>query len=286
MSSDQPAHSNGYVFDAESGTETARLMHQDRLMTSAMGGIFPEPIDLSRVSTILDIGCGPGGWVLDVAREYPDKEIIGTDISNTTIQYAQARVQSQGLDNARFRLMDATQGLDFPDESFDLVNARLIQGFMAREAWPELLKECMRVTRPGGIIRLTETEWAISNSAALEQITEIFTRAMNKAGKSFSPYGRHIAITPMLERLEREAGYQNIKHMAHVVNHSAGSAAFEGFYQDYVIGFKTVQPFLVRVGATTPEEINQVYERMQMEMSKADFCSLWFILTVWGQKSL
>jgi tRNA G46 methylase TrmB len=49
----------------------ARLMIQDRLLTKGMGGLFPERADLSNLHRILDIGCGPGAWALDMADAYP-----------------------------------------------------------------------------------------------------------------------------------------------------------------------------------------------------------------------
>src|SRR5437588_5676239 len=96
---------NAYFNDPESGAEMARLTDQDRLLTKGMGGLFPERSDLSSIQRILDIGCGPGGWTLDVAYTYPDKEVVGIDISQTMINYARARARVQGLDNASFRVM-------------------------------------------------------------------------------------------------------------------------------------------------------------------------------------
>jgi len=49
-----------YVIDIENGAETARLMQQHRLVTGGMGGLFPEPLDISQAKHILDIACGPG----------------------------------------------------------------------------------------------------------------------------------------------------------------------------------------------------------------------------------
>src|SRR6266566_8486846 len=98
---------NSYVIDIENGAETARLMHQHRLITTGMGGLFPEPLDISQVQHILDIACGPGDWALDVAFEYPEIEVMGIDLSRTMVEYARARAGARGLDNARFCVMDA-----------------------------------------------------------------------------------------------------------------------------------------------------------------------------------
>ncbi len=81
MSTDQPSNETTYFVDAENAAEMARLMNQDRIITKNMGGLFPEQFDLSRVSDVLDIGCGPSGWVLDVAYTYPTMHVAGIDVS-------------------------------------------------------------------------------------------------------------------------------------------------------------------------------------------------------------
>src|SRR5690348_2243030 len=107
---------NSYFIDHESGSEMARrLLDQDRLYTRSMGGFFSERFDLSRINRILDIGCGPGGWVQELAFAYPEKEIVGCDISQAMIEYARAQANVQELDNAHFHIMDVTRPLDFAD---------------------------------------------------------------------------------------------------------------------------------------------------------------------------
>ncbi len=44
---------NNYFIDAESATEMARLINQDRLFTENMGGLFPERNDVSSMHDIL-----------------------------------------------------------------------------------------------------------------------------------------------------------------------------------------------------------------------------------------
>src|SRR5579859_6069735 len=112
---------NAYIIDAESATEMARLLDQDKMLTQAMGGIFPERADLSEIFDVLDIACGPGGWVHEVAHTYPEMEVVGVDISQRMITYARTHAQVRKLPNARFIVMDVLKPLDFPDASFDLV---------------------------------------------------------------------------------------------------------------------------------------------------------------------
>src|SRR6266550_5114635 len=165
-----PSEENAYVIDIESAAELARLLHQDRHVTKSMGGLLAEQSDISNIHDVIDVACGPGGWALEVADRYPDIKVVGIDISKSMIEYARALAKAQKLKNVEFLVMDALKPLDFPNASFDLVNARFIQGFMPPHAWPALLQECLRVCRPGGIIRLTEIEAAITNTPASEKL--------------------------------------------------------------------------------------------------------------------
>jgi len=276
---------NNYFIGAESATELARLINQDRLLTENMGGLFPEFQDISSIHDILDIACGPGGWVLDVATAFPEIRAVGIDISDTMIEYARASAWSRGLDNASFLVMEALEPLEFADDSFDMVNARSIFGFMPRTAWPGLIQECMRITRPGGIIHLTEFDtYGTTNISAVEKINEIGLRAFKLAGQSFSPDGRSLGITPMLGRFLRDAGCINIQKKAHAFDFSLGTEAYETMYNNSQAFFKLFQPFLVKMKVATQEELDMLYQQALGEMMLDDFCGVWFYLSVWGEK--
>jgi ubiquinone/menaquinone biosynthesis C-methylase UbiE len=281
---DSPRDENVYFNDPESGAEMARLLSQDHLITKGMGGLFSERSDLSGIHRILDAACGPGGWALEVAFTYPEIEVVGFDISRAMIDYARARVQVQGMDNADFLVMDIQKSLDFPNKSFDLVNARFIN-FLPAAAWPKLMQEFKRITRPGGTIRLTESEWwYFTNSPALENLNAMIIRALKLQGESFTESGRFTGVLPMLGRFLLDAGCASVNYKSHVIDYSFGTEAHEGFRRDAAAVFKLFQPFIVRMGVATQEEVNWLYERMQFEMLKEDFRGLMLPLTAWGEK--
>ncbi len=284
MSVDPGHDDTGYIMDAENAAEMARLIRQGRLMTRGMGGLFPQSIDLSSVRRVLDLACGPGEWATAVATTYPHMRVSGIDISQLMIAYAHSQVQEQDINNATFLVGNVREHLPFADNSFDLVNGRFLFAFMSPTAWPELFQECVRITRPGGFLLLTETESPLTNSLATEKIAALAAEAMKKAGQSLSPDGRHVGITPMLGKFFRDAGYTNIEYKAHVLDCSAGTEVYQDIFHDYVTLYKQVQPYLIQQGVTTQEEIEGVYQRMLEEQQLPDFCELWIYLSVWGQK--
>lgn len=276
---------NTYVLDAESAAEMARLMRQDQLMTAGMGGIFPEPIDLSSIQRVLDLACGPGGWPLEVAYTYSDMDITGIDISERMISYASAQARVQQRTNLNFRVMDALQPLDFPDASFDLVNARLISGFMRREKWPRLIQECLRVLRPGGILRLTEVEAGMTNKPFHEKALQVGMQAMNLAGLNFSPNGVRYGIVHMLPAFFRQAGLSVLGTKAHYIEYSFGTPAHEGFYHDLAIALPLYDRLVVGLKLYSAEDWSNLAQKALAEMHDADFCAAWMLVTIWGSKS-
>ncbi len=279
-----PTGGNIYMNDPESGAEMGRLIDQDYLVTQCMGGPLPERAnDFAGIDRILDIGCGPGGWLLDIAFEHPEIEVVGIDISRAMTSYAQARAEVQGLSNASFHTMDMLEPLQFPENSFDLVSSRFI-GFIPTKAWPTFLGECVRVTRPGGIIRLVESDGLIGTSLALEQQMGMLVRALKKTGQSFSPSGNLGGMTPMMRSLLRDAGCNNIQHRAHVIDYSFGQEVHQAFCKDFFLAFRLAQPSLIRRGVATQEELDRLQRQFEWDMRQEDFRGMMFLLTAWGHK--
>jgi hypothetical protein len=50
---------NTYIIDAESGTEMARLIDQQHMMTRAMSGLLPADFQPAPDKVVLDLACGP-----------------------------------------------------------------------------------------------------------------------------------------------------------------------------------------------------------------------------------
>jgi ubiquinone/menaquinone biosynthesis C-methylase UbiE len=274
---------NTYIMDAENAAEIARLSHLHRLITFSMGGLLPEISHVTSLRTMLDIASGPGDWVLAMAANYPDIQVTGIDISPLLTEYASARAQEQGLTNAHFCQMDAMQPLAFTDHSFDLIHARYLYTFMLADAWPRLLQECVRVTRPGGIIHLTEAELSQSNSAAHERFAQLITQALQRAHMSFSPHGQHIGITPMMGRFLRDAGCCNIRRAAYVLDYSFGEESYNQGYQYMVAGCKLVQPFLLAMDVAEEQELDRLHHLLQEEMLAPEFCGSYVFVTAWGE---
>src|SRR5579884_3334604 len=178
-----------FVLDKSNQEELKRLIVQERMVTEAMGGVLPEQQDPTQFHRVLDIACGPGGWIIDVAQTFPQIEkLYGIDISPTMIHYAQARAEELQLPKERveFLIMDALMVLEFPDNFFDLINFRFGVGFMRQWDWPKMFSEMHRVLKPHGTVRIVEGEVnAESSSTALSTFEASFRRGFQRAGYIF-----------------------------------------------------------------------------------------------------
>ncbi len=272
-----------YFVNPDEEAELARLLDVDSATTREMG-IFPADYSLAAGSYVLDLACGPGGWACKVAEAYPESEVIGIDISQKMMRYARAQAQAQRLDNASFQVGNILQPLEFPDDAFDFVNARLISSFMPVDAWPTFVNECLRITRPGGTIRLTEAEWMFTNGRASEHFADLVTRAMWQDGKSFAPDGKRFGATLQLLHFLAAAGLINLKKHAYYIDYSYGTEQHETWYKQTLLMYPRLAPLLIKTGVATRQEIEQICEQISIEMQEPDFRGGLFFLSVWGMK--
>jgi ubiquinone/menaquinone biosynthesis C-methylase UbiE len=272
-----------FVQDRKSEKELTRLAIQDRLITTAMGGVLPEQADPTVFHRVLDVGCGTGGWLIEAAQTYPMMSLMGIDISQRMIKYARAQANAHQLnDRVEFCVMDALETLEFPAACFDLVNLRFGVSFVRTWDWPRMLGELLRVTRPGGVVRVTDIE-AIhqSNSLALMQLLEILQCAFYRAGHLFTQ--ETTGVTDHLVRLLDQYGWKQVQMKNHVMEYRAGTVQGEAYYEDIMLGFRTVRPFIQKWGCAS-KDYEVIYQQALGEMRQPDFLAVANLLTVWGNK--
>ncbi|MCK7581392.1 MAG: class I SAM-dependent methyltransferase [Chromatiales bacterium] len=110
-----------------------------------------------RVS-ILVAGCGTGLHSLDVARRYPEAQILAVDLSLASLAYAKRKTHELGVTNVRYAQADILR-LNELDESFDLIESvgvlHHLQDPIA--GWKALLAHL----RPDGFMSIgLYSEWA------------------------------------------------------------------------------------------------------------------------------
>jgi ubiquinone/menaquinone biosynthesis C-methylase UbiE len=273
-----------FVQDRESKEELERLRVFDDLLTAGMGGVLPEQPDPVGFQRVLDVGCGTGGWLSEAARTYPGmSRLVGVDVSHKFVEYARKETEvAQASDRVEFREGDALRMLEFPADSFDLVNHRAASSWLRKWDWPKLLLEYQRVSRPEGVIRITEPAWIVeSNSPALTQLYELFLQAGYQAGHLFSPASD--SVTGELAHLLYQHGLQQVQTRSYALEYRAGTIEGHYYVETIRLFFRTILPFL-RKWSRVPEDYGTLYHRMLSEIQQPDFVATWSLLTAWGRK--
>ncbi|XEV01504.1 hypothetical protein FSHL1_006791 [Fusarium sambucinum] len=131
---------------------------------------------------VLDVGTGTGIWAIDFADQYPNAEVIGTDLSPIQPSWVPP--------NVKFELEDATRDWTWSDNSFDFVHMRYLIGAIAD--WGALFKEAFRCCKPGGSIESVEVnpvfysdDETIKDATAIQTWNKLFKEASKAFGRSF-----------------------------------------------------------------------------------------------------
>ena len=105
---------------------------------------------------VLDLGCGPGAQVAQMARLLPACRFIGLDLSEQMLHAAAAHVATLGIRNIEFRLGDVTE-LPFAEGSIDaVISSMALHHLPTLDALSKVMSEIQRVLKPGGGIYLAD----------------------------------------------------------------------------------------------------------------------------------
>jgi SAM-dependent methyltransferase len=101
-------------------------------------------------SRILDLGCGIGTSTVPAAIAFPEAEVHGVDVGASILRYAHARAEHLGA--AVHFSQQSAERTDFADGSFDLVFSCVLFHETSQAATLNIVAECKRLLRPGGLM--------------------------------------------------------------------------------------------------------------------------------------
>ncbi|KAG0269004.1 hypothetical protein DFQ27_005109 [Actinomortierella ambigua] len=156
--------------------EMDRLHLQHYVVRHAFSGNTRAKFDGKIHRDVLDVGCGPGTWILEMSTEHTETNFTGIDISAVWPTEIRPR-------NCRFQVINAFEGLPFDDNTFDFVYQRFMIMAYPATAWPFVVSELVRVTKPGGIIELTECPVSTkANGPEMERLLAVLESGCNAKG--------------------------------------------------------------------------------------------------------
>jgi len=132
----------------------ASAVDSHRNRTAANSAAYLLPL-LRPGMTLLDVGCESGTITKDFAALVAPGRVVGVDVDDAVL--ARARTEFGDVPGLEFAYGNVYQ-LPFDDASFDVVHAHQVLQHLSDQV--AALKEMARVTRPGGVIAVRETNYA------------------------------------------------------------------------------------------------------------------------------
>ncbi len=226
-------------------------------------------LDLQPGHCILDVGCGLGQDVLEMAGIVgPTGEVVGLDFSGTMIEQARERSRDAGL-AVTFHRGDV-HNLEYGDDSFD--RCRADRTFQHLPDPRRALEEMIRVTKPGGRLLIVDPDHeTMVIDTPYKDVTRRFL-AFRSDGLAQGGIAHH------LYRMFKELGLEDVtvEGLANVSTDYETAKVFR-----YVEGMRTAQEH----GVVTQEEADQWIEYLEQAGRDGRFFSsnTYFITT--GRKS-
>jgi len=100
---------------------------------------------IERAERVLDVGCGTGSLLFELADNAAHRQLVGIDISEIYLAAARAQAGEQG--RFAFHHGDAC-AMPFVEDEFDVALSQLVLQFVPQPG--EAVAEMRRVVRPGG----------------------------------------------------------------------------------------------------------------------------------------
>jgi ubiquinone/menaquinone biosynthesis C-methylase UbiE len=138
---------------------------------------------------ILDTGCGFGAVVIELAKQFPDSEIVGIDLGEPLLELGQSLAAKAGVADRIALSKDDVQKLRFESNSFDVV----VNTFMVHivDDPVSMLNEIERVAKNQGTIMITDLRriWLglivkkLSTAFTLEEAMECIKNSNLRQGR-------------------------------------------------------------------------------------------------------
>jgi len=155
------------------------------LWSSMFGLLLLEEVPLANVGAALDVGCGTGFPLIELAERLgAEAEVHGIDVWAPALQRAREKVAARATPNVTIHEASATS-MPFPDARFDLIVSNLgVNNFDDRAA---AIRECRRVAKNGATLALTT-----NLQGHMKELYEVFEEVLHNDVEALTRLRDHI----------------------------------------------------------------------------------------------
>ncbi|KAG2234320.1 S-adenosyl-L-methionine-dependent methyltransferase [Thamnidium elegans] len=256
--------------------EIDRLVGQHFALKTLFNGNIPDEI-LKNVSfeegvKVLDLGCGPGTWIMDVATEYPNSEFIGVDMCDIFPNNIRPA-------NVTFQTGNVLEQLSFEDNTFDLINLRLFILAFRTDEWDAVLKEVRRMLKPGGYLLSVEAGMLENGTDFVQWAGRIFKERMIERDQE--PY-----IADEMKNLLKLANFEVVQCVKKDSYLGRSDHLNREFLWDIRSIFKSGQTFLAEHLDISIENYPAFLDQLVAECQKLPDVTTWSMVSTAGRKPL
>ncbi|EIW87092.1 S-adenosyl-L-methionine-dependent methyltransferase [Coniophora puteana RWD-64-598 SS2] len=153
------------VYTLPADDEEIDRLNNQYLMFNEVIGKYPPPLPEvlaednlggvpGEIKAVLDLGCGSGCWIMDIARQFPHCSAVAVDL---------VPMQSPDMPpNCRSEVDDINLGLEHFYGDFDVVHVQLVSSGI--RDYQGLIDHISHVLRPGGLMELIEFPFAFTGA--------------------------------------------------------------------------------------------------------------------------
>ncbi|KAA8648258.1 hypothetical protein EYZ11_008025 [Aspergillus tanneri] len=267
--------------DEEEQERLTFMHHLFKLITG--GDLFRAPILQSQLPRrILDIGTGTGIWALDMAEDFPDTEIVGTDLSPIQPNWAPP--------NCTFHIDDAESDWTFTqDEAFDYIHGRVLAGGIGD--WPRFLRQAYNHLKPGGWFEVQEYEAWIHSDDGTDKDAVMLQDWQEKLDLASRRFGKRLHVAPLIQGWMQDARFINVTddtYKCPIGPWPKNPRLKEIGRVGRVTLFEAVEPYTLalftRVLGYSSEEAKGYVDKVRAELLKASYHIYILFHYVYGQR--
>ena len=112
-----------------------------------------KEIERFRPASLIDIGCGPGGFLCAVQKRFPDIQLNALDLSEEMVRETQERLGPSAV-----AIVGDSEHMPLESEQYEIVTCN-----MSIHHYPhaqDAVKEMYRILKPGGTLLLNDMDCA------------------------------------------------------------------------------------------------------------------------------
>jgi len=211
------------------------------LWSAMFGLLMLEHVPLAGVTRALDVGCGTGFPLIELAERLgPSAHVDGVDPRSAGLARAAEKIAARATPNVTLHEGSASS-LPFSDETFDLIVSNLgINNFDDRDA---VMRECRRVARDGATIALTT-----NLQGHMREFYDVFASVLNDEAsrRALQEHIEHRATVENVHALLEHGGFsvERVVEREAVMRFANGTALFNHHFIKigFLDGWKKVAP--------------------------------------------